>query len=410
MLAAEQERHRKGADAALDAARLQGTDARKAQIRAEQDEMQREYVLQQRKFEELSGAPAIDPAERAAEDEQEQQQQRQTGAGDNDDDDGGVMRDLDRRRGGGNPQASATRGASQAEAEAEEEADAADAASTQQQQPRQTLQVPASLFGGGDTNVITGVRRRDATPAQLERENQEREHRRHQATPFASANPIPFAPGGADNLGQSASAPGASAHMAGGGGDSAPSAKFQVGGASLTDWRARISRLRARGEGNLVVRLQGEIGYAHVLSQTGQLKDAEECLKVGEYVWVKLAELRHASPESAGSTHGVVLNVCSAMKRAARTVGVADVQATWESRLEESQSNMKASMEFSNPKQMRPQDMEPNKAGVRKHRVEGNAMWAQLRNPLMNVGWAKKHVSPDPDVGPRYTGDRTKHS
>ncbi len=178
----------------------------------------------------------------------------------------------------------------------------------------------------------------------------------------------------------------------------------QVGGSSVAEWREKIKRIRARGEGNIVVRLQGEIGYAHILSQTGIEQDALECLEVGEYVWAKLQEMKRATPQVEGSTHGVVINVAAAMGRAAKSVGKSDVASMWQERLVNSDKSMRENMEFTNKSQMRPENMEPEKmSGARKHKVSANAMWAQLRNPWFGVKWARKTLGEDPEEGSRYT-------
>ena len=95
------------------------------------------------------------------------------------------------------------------------------------------------------------------------------------------------------------------------------------------------------------------------------------------------------------------------MQRAARTVGKADVGQEWSERLQESDRQMKLSMEFYNKNQMHAQNLEPEKtSGPRKHRISANSLWAGLRNPWFNVAWARKTLGEDPDEGPRYTRGR----
>lgn len=191
---------------------------------------------------------------------------------------------------------------------------------------------------------------------------------------------------------------------AGGGGGPSSGSSTVVGGKSLSEWRSNIKRIRARGESNLVTRIQGEIGFAHVLSQNvNNHADAEECLAIGEYVWAKIAEMNQGAGSDSG-THGIIINVCSAMTRAGRTLGRSDVIKTWNDRLDSSTRKLHDRIEFAGgAKDRTPQDLEPDKVGARKHRVSANSMWASLRNPMFDRPWAQKYVAPNPDKGPRWT-------
>ena len=120
-------------------------------------------------------------------------------------------------------------------------------------------------------------------------------------------------------------------------------------------------------------------------------------------MWKKLDELKLHVPDAESDTHGIVINICSAMRRAGRTLGRPNVASLWETRLEASSKKLKDRMEFWDKDGMAPKDMEEGKLGVRKHSVDANSMWARMRNPWLSYPWAKRLAPPDPEKGSRYT-------
>jgi hypothetical protein len=218
-------------------------------------------------------------------------------------------------------------------------------------------------------------------------------------------------------------------------------------GLTIADVRTRIDTLKKRASGPMhaISLIESEMALLHLLGRSGRPKDYEECLQLGEDLWVRFSEeARHIPEGGASPTKGLALHLCTTMRHSAKMLGDESMAATWVQRLgalHESYMNPHAE----NPQLAEEDDLEDGAgatddeskeaaepeldadgkpkpklgAFLRKFEldergVRRKAKWKtgtgvgdqfqQIRHPMMDLPFqrAQKGYKPNPDSGSRY--------
>jgi hypothetical protein len=172
-------------------------------------------------------------------------------------------------------------------------------------------------------------------------------------------------------------------------------------GMSIADMRERLDAVRARSNVPLWKRLESEMAFAHLLSQTGREKEAKECLQIGDDVWRQITEAKQSQGALSGA--GMGMQLCTTMRRAAKTMDDDALMLLWMRRLEERQH---AQMDAARATGQEKKRFQVDHRGVKMQVQRGDAaiigMWKGLTYPLAEMPHLQSpNKKANPDQGPR---------